>query len=96
MRIVLLAAAEADFDEALRYYASKEPELSMAFTDEVLACLDCIQSHPDAWNRVSSVARRALVKRFPYAIFFRQDRDEIVVAAILHLKRNPKAWKSRL
>ncbi len=70
MRIVLLAAAEADFDEALRYYASKEPELSMAFTDEVLACLDRIQSHPDAWTRVSSVARRALVKRFPTLSFF--------------------------
>jgi plasmid stabilization system protein ParE len=39
--------------------------------------------------------RRALVRRFPYAIYFRAAPDEIVVLAVIHGRRHPRHWQSR-
>ena len=96
MRLVLLAEAETDFDDAIRHYESQEPGLAAEFTDEVLACLDRIRENPRAWTPVSPVAQRAIVRRFPYGIVFRIAQEEIAVAAIMHLRRNPTAWRERL
>jgi plasmid stabilization system protein ParE len=40
--------------------------------------------------------RRALTKRFPYAIYFSVEGTVIVVLAVLHAARNPAAWQRRV
>ena len=39
--------------------------------------------------------RRALLRRFPYAVLFEVVPKEIVVYGILHAARDPRAWKRR-
>jgi hypothetical protein len=39
--------------------------------------------------------RRSLLRRFPYAVFFEASRIEIVVYAVFHCARNPRAWRRR-
>lgn len=39
--------------------------------------------------------RRALLKRFPYGVFFRLRPDRIRVLAILHLSRDTSRWQRR-
>jgi plasmid stabilization system protein ParE len=39
--------------------------------------------------------RKALVRRFPYAIFYRVRNARVVVLAVFHSKRDPNIWKSR-
>ncbi len=39
--------------------------------------------------------RRALLKRFPFGVFFRLWRDQVRVLAVIHLSRNPKRWQRR-
>jgi plasmid stabilization system protein ParE len=39
--------------------------------------------------------RRALVRRFPYAIYYRVEPERIAVIAIHHGKRDPRHWQSR-
>jgi plasmid stabilization system protein ParE len=36
-----------------------------------------------------------LVRRFPFAVFFRLADDRIVVIAILHMARHPVRWQVR-
>jgi plasmid stabilization system protein ParE len=46
------------------------------------------------WYDVAEV-RRALIRRFPYAIYFFADPEAIVVLACLHVRRDPQVWQSR-
>ncbi len=41
-------------------------------------------------------ARCALLRRFPYAIYYRVKRDRIVVIAVFHSSRDPREWQSRV
>ncbi len=39
--------------------------------------------------------RRAILKRFPYVILFRNDPMEIVIEAVIHGSREPGCWERR-
>lgn len=39
--------------------------------------------------------RRLLLRRFPYGVFYRLVKDEIVVVGCLHAKRHPRVWRGR-
>ena len=47
-------------------------------------------------TRVATEARRALLRRFPYAVYFTVDREELVVLAVLHVARDPSEWQRRV
>ena len=54
--------------------------------------MEAIQRHPEGFALVRGEVRRALVMRFPYAVFFTIESDRIVVLTIMHTSRNPEAW----
>lgn len=59
-------------------------------------CLALIGANPGSFQEVIPNIRRALTKRFPYAVYYRPERDRVVVLAILHCSRSPRAWKRRV
>ena len=40
--------------------------------------------------------RRALVHRFPYAVFYEETEEAVIVFAVFHGSQNPAQWRSRL
>lgn len=40
--------------------------------------------------------RRAVVRRFPYVIFYDVEPERIVVYAVFHCSQDPSKWKARL
>lgn len=40
--------------------------------------------------------RRALVRRFPYMVFYTHDAEIVTIYAIFHTARNPAMWRKRL
>jgi hypothetical protein len=44
---------------------------------------------------VDRTVRRALVRRFPYGIFYEIEARQIVVYGIFHGARDPRAWRRR-
>jgi len=40
--------------------------------------------------------RRALVRRFPYAVFYEYANDLVTVYSIFHTSRDPQKWQQRL
>jgi len=40
--------------------------------------------------------RRALLRRFPYAVLFRIDQNAITVLACFHASRDPQQWQRRI
>jgi plasmid stabilization system protein ParE len=71
------------------------PDRAPDFLAAVDACLGTIQRHPEAFPLIDATMRRALVRRFPYAIFYEIGTREIVVYGLFHGARDPQTWRRR-
>lgn len=89
-------ASDADLEAAFEWYESEQPGLGFEFLDEVRAVYDRILDGPFKYQELRSGIRRALTRRFPYAIFFSIENDFIVIVAILDTARDPAEWQSRI
>ena len=94
-RLRLTPEAELDLDGAHLWYHRQAPDRAAAFLAAVDACLGTIQRHPQAFTLVDATMRRALVRRFSYAIFYEIGTREIVVYGLFHGARDPQAWRRR-
>ena len=94
-RLVFRRQAEAELLDARDWYDDQRTELGGIFATEVDRALRGIVEAPLAYPRVQGEMRRALVRRFPYAIYFQTMPDEIVVLAVIHGRRHPRRWQSR-
>jgi len=61
----------------------------------VEATLAEIRRRPGSFPAVHNDVRRALLKRFPYGVFFLVGDAAISVIAIFHAKRDPRIWQQR-
>jgi plasmid stabilization system protein ParE len=67
----------------------------LEFLDELHATYDRIADGPFKYEDLRSGIRRALLRRFPYAVYFAVEVDVVVVLAILHVTRDPAEWQRR-
>ena len=95
MRVRFLSPAEDELAEAAAYYQSVSPGLGVSFVEEIGSTVDRILLQPTAWTRVSESHRRCLTRRFPFGVIYRIGDDEIVVVAVMNLRREPNSWKKR-
>jgi plasmid stabilization system protein ParE len=51
---------------------------------------DTIRDTRLQFPEISAAVRRALLHRFPYAIYFRVTEESVVILAVLHLRRDPR------
>jgi plasmid stabilization system protein ParE len=96
MKILVLAGAEQDMVEAVDYYNRQKPGLGRKFSEEVRKTFDLIAAFPEAWPRFSQGSRRCLVDRFPYGVAYQVDEGSVLIAAVMHLKRDPRRWQEAL
>ena len=94
-RLLLRPEAEADIRGAARWYDGERPGVGTEFTRAVRAALASVERQPQSYAVARAEVRRALVRRFPYAIYFVADSEATVVLACLHVRRDPQAWHSR-
>lgn len=95
MTLRLTPEAEADVDDSHAWYEEQRIGLGEAFLRVLDAAVASIQRHPEAYQLVDRTMRRALLRRFPYAVFFEVVGTEVIVYGILHCARDPKAWRRR-
>ena len=93
--IVFRPIARREFDEAADYYERCRPGLGVRFTVAVRRVLQRIASDPASFPVVFADVREALVRRYPYCVYFRIDRDGILVLAVFHTSRDPDEWQMR-
>ena len=88
-------AAAADVEDAWRWYETRKEGLGEEFLGVVQATVAQIEAHPESAPVVHRDIRRQLLRRFPYGLFYRLIRGEVVVVACFHAKRSPRIWRSR-
>ena len=95
MNIEFLEGAQADLVEAAAYY-EEHGHLGSEFLAEVQRAIDRVRQYPLGWAELSPGVRRCRLDRFPYGVAYEIRSDAVLVAAVLHLHRDPKSWRSRL
>ena len=85
-----------DIDEAAAWYEDQEKGLGVAFLDAVHTSVQRITANPRVFRISRSKARAALIRKFPYTIYFAQSEEIVQVLAVLHQRRDPKFLDSRL
>jgi plasmid stabilization system protein ParE len=93
-RIILRQSAEDDIDAAFTWYEQQRPGLGSEFLLAVEAGLAAIRRQPEIYPAIYKRARRQLLRRFPYALFF-VDGESIEVIACMHARRHPRHWRGR-
>jgi plasmid stabilization system protein ParE len=84
-----------DLSAASAWYGRERAVLGDAFLSAVERCVETLASDARLHPVVHRDVRRALVSRFPYAVYFVADGDVVTVIAVLHVRRNPEAWHAR-
>lgn len=95
-RLIVRPEAEAEMADAFDWYEDRVPGLGSAFLLCVDAVFSSIVRSPQQYPRVHKSIRRALIRRFPYSVFFVDDDERVVVLSVFHAKRNPKRWQDRI
>ncbi|HEY2964244.1 MAG TPA: type II toxin-antitoxin system RelE/ParE family toxin [Pyrinomonadaceae bacterium] len=96
MLVRISPEAEADLTEAREWYSHQRANLDLEFMQSIDEALALVVSSPNSFPVVYRTLRRAIVRRFPFAIFYEVTVDEIQVTAIFHSRRNPEMWQSRV
>ncbi len=81
-----------DLAAGFGYYEEQSKGLGDRFLDAVDSSFDAIERYPEMFARVHGEVRRAIVSRFPYAVFYRVESKRVVVLTVLHTARDPKLW----
>lgn len=96
MSITLKPEAEADLEEAAAWYRRRRSGLDVEFIEAVDKVMALIGQRPRLHAKVHGEFRRALVAKFPYAIYYLARNGEVTVYCIVHQRRSPSVWRTRL
>ena len=75
-RLVFRPQAESEILEARNWYEERRQGLGEAFAAVVDLTVAGILEHPLAYPRIYGETRRAIMRRFPYAVYFRVLSEE--------------------
>jgi len=95
-RLIVRPAAEADIAAVADWYEQQALGLGAEFLRAVDVALAGLLRMPERCPRVRQECRRALLRRFPYAIFFIPTPEVVSVIACLHVSRDPRRWHERV
>jgi plasmid stabilization system protein ParE len=94
--LIILPEAEADIARAFNWYEARVTGLGSQFLLALDAAFNSVLRNHSIYPEVYRTVRRALTRRFPFAVFFVVEETRIVILSVFHVKRNPDAWKHRL
>ena len=93
--VVTRTTAAVEIETAYRWHEKEREGLGSEFLEAVDKIVKAIAENPEQFPSVRKDIRRAVLRRFPYSIFYRILSGHVVVIACFHGKRNPRLWRSR-
>ena len=88
--------AEADIAEAFQYYENCGDSLGSEF----ILCIDesfsRIKKNPKQYKTIYKNVHRALVRRFPFGVYYVLKPNQIIIIGVVHARKSPKHWRARV
>jgi plasmid stabilization system protein ParE len=95
MSIRILDEAEQDLVDGFRFYDLQAEDLGDYFLDSLFADIDSLHLYAGV-HSIHFGYHRLLSKRFPFAVYYRVDGENVDVWAILDCRQDPAEIESRL
>lgn len=95
MKIHILSLAVRDLETGSDFYERQQAGLGIYFLDTLFSDIEALLLHAGLHARYSGYFR-ALSKRFPYAIYYKINGDDIEIWRVLDCRQNPARTKSAL
>jgi len=95
MNIEVLPKAKLDLIDGAKFYSEQSRELGKYFSNTILSDIKSLHIYYGIHIKVRNY-HRLLSKRFPYAIYYKYDKDRIYIYAILDCGSNPMNINKRL
>jgi plasmid stabilization system protein ParE len=96
VELIIAPEAQQDLADAYGWYEARRPGLGEEFLGCVDASVEAICRMPEQQARVHEDYRRALVRRFPYCIFYEHAGETVYVYSVFHTSQDPQKWRERL
>ena len=96
VELVFAPEVEQDISEAYDWYEKRRYGLGEEFFACVEACTQQIRRSPELHAKVYKEYRRVLIRRFPYAVFYKYADQTVTIYCVIHTSREPSKWKRRL
>src|SRR5271170_1509789 len=95
MRILILPSARDDLSDGFEFYERQQAGLGDYFLESLFSDIESLLLyagiHPKRFGY-----HRLLSKRFPYAVYYDQERKTVRVWAVLDCRADPNAIRERL
>ena len=94
--VIFTPGARAELIDAQDWYENEAPGLGRRFRAAVNAVIERMSANPRQFPVIYKSIRRALFRRFPYALMFVIEADGVLtVIACFHGSRDPAHWQKR-
>ena len=87
--------ARKEIDTAFAWYLHHSPSAAATFLEAVDDALGQIGDAPDGFPVIRGRLRRVLLRRFPYAIYYKVYPGVISVVGVIHGHQHPHTWLRR-
>ncbi len=94
--LVFHPAVHPEVEAAYRWYEQQRAGLGDDLLAELEAVYHRLEQTPQMHQVIYKDVRRALPRRFPYAVLYRVHTDRIEIIAVHHSRRDPSHWQSRV
>jgi len=95
-RVAFRPEATAEIAEAVDWYETHGKGLGSEFLRSLEAIVANVERNPLAFPLVRGNTRRALLRRFPYALMYKVSDEQLLIVACFHSHRDPQHWQSRM
>jgi len=89
-------SALAELKSATSWYLERNETAANKFVAELDRAMALLAATPRRWPSGEYGSRKFVLRRFPFAIFYREKETIVQVLAIAHGHRRPGYWKDRL
>lgn len=94
--VIIRSEAEADLTEGFNWYEERRDGLGFEFLREVKMIQDQLRQNPLRHAVIYRNVRRALVRRFPYKVFYLFEHNKVEVIGVIHASRHRRSWQQRV
>ncbi len=96
MQILYRIEAERDVAEARKWYTQQGSNLGHAFQAALQRAEKVLRRHPAAFPIAHGEYRRMVLRRFPYAVYYRPlDDARLEIVAVLHQRQDADVLRGR-
>jgi hypothetical protein len=96
MTVRIAAPARNDLVEGYEFYEGNEEGLGEYFLASLYSDIDSLRGFGGIHRKEYRSLHRALSRKFPFAIYYVVEKNEVVVKAVLDCRRDPSWIRKRL